>query len=230
MAPRKILASILLCIGLHASGQAGDNDCVVQYYLGKVNDVGTYTMLMDCVPSLSNEATVSLAPGEQVRITRHCPGCVYCPDSEVGLERRAGTGPGHASIAVPVLDTLPLSTSVGTDIAEPGSYYLLGIAPNDGLSYYAASLRLIIQSMTTGVDEVLISSFNAWAVPGGVALENVPAGVLSVMDISGKLIHNSPVAADKGIQTIALQQLPTGSYLITVVSDKATLRRRIVID
>ena len=80
------------------------------------------------------------------------------------------------------------------------------------------------------MDEVLISSFNAWAVPGGVALENVPAGVLSVMDISGKLIHNSPVAADKGIQTIALQQLPTGSYLITVVSDKATLRRRIVID
>ena len=230
MAQRKILSSILLCIGLQASGQAGDNDCVIQYYVGKVNAGGVCTTLMDCVTWLNNEATISLAPGEQVRITRHCPGCVYCPDSQVGLERRVGTGPGHASFADPVLDTLPLSTLVGTDLAEPGSYYLRGIAPNYGLAYYAASLRLIIQDLATTVDGVGQASFNAWAVPDGIALDHAPAGVLSVIDISGKLMHSGRVDANNGIQIVALPQLPTGSYIIMVVAEGATLRRRIVID
>lgn len=226
----KILSSFLVCTALQASAQVGDNDCVIQYYLGKVGTDGVYTLLMDCVTWPINEATVQLAPGEQVRIQRFCPGCTYCPNAQVGLERRVGSGPGHASFGDPVLDTLPLSTTVGTDFAEPGSYYLRGIAPYYGLPYFAASLRLIVHSTTTAVDEPVGMSFRAWALPGAVALEHSPAGVLSLLDMTGKSIHSSRIPANNGIQAIALPELPTGSYIILLASDEAMLRRRIMID
>ena len=177
MTARQFLSGFLVCSGLHAGAQAGDNDCVIQFYLAKVNTDGAATTLMDCVTWLNNEATVQLAPGEQVRITRHCPGCVYCPDDQVGLERRIGMGPGHASATDPVLDTLPLSTWTGLDISEPGSYYLRGLAPNYGLAYYPASLRLIIQGVATSVGEAGGNSFHAWAMHGTGALQNSPAGL-----------------------------------------------------
>ncbi len=229
MIARKLLSGFLVCTGLHAGAQ-GDNDCVIQFYLGKVNTDGVCTTLMDCVTSESNEATVQLAPGEQVRLTRHCPGCNYCPDTEVGLQRHIGAGPGHASYVDPILDTLPLFQGTGTEIATPGSYYLRGIAPNYGMIYYWASLRLIIQSVATAVDETGAATFHAWPTRTGLALEHAPAGLLSIVDMTGKEVFSTRVARNDAVQSIALPDMPTGSYVILVSSYDTVLRQRIVIN
>lgn len=229
MIARKLLSGLLVCTGLHAQAQAGDHDCVIQFYLGKVGADGVHTTLMDCVTWQSNEATVELAPGELVRLTRHCPGCTYCPDQTVGLQRHVGPGPGHASYVDPILDTLPLSTGIGTDLATPGSYYMRGIAPGV-FPVYASSLHLIIEGVPTAVGDDEATPFHVWAVQGGLAIRHAPAGMLSIMDMSGKLIHRGRVAANSGSQTVALPELPTGSYLVQLAADHAVLRRRIVVD
>lgn len=227
---RPLFALLLLSSGLHAAGQAGDHDCVIQFYLGKVGADGVCTTLMDCVTWESNEATVELAPGEQVRLTRHCPGCNYCPDAQVGLQRHVGSGPGHATSVDPILDTLPLFQGTGTDIATPGSYYIRGIAPGYGMTYYWASLKLIIENVATAVEEPTEAFLHAWATPVGLALEHTPSGVLSILDMTGKEVLRTRVARNDGVQVLALPNLPIGSYVVLVSSNDTVLRQRIVIN
>jgi hypothetical protein len=227
MGIRSILGGFLFCVGTQAGAQAGDNECVIVFYLGKVGIDGVCTTIMDCLTWPINEATVQLAPGEQVRLTRHSPGYTQCPTSQVGLERHVGTGPGYASLTDPVLDTLSF-TWPETDLSEPGSYYLRGVAPNYGLYYYAASLKLIIENSATVMAEVGSSSFHAWPVRGGLAFEHAPAGTLTVMDLMGKPVCDIRIALNSGVQTVSLPDMPTGNYILLLNSDAGPVRRRIM--
>ena len=228
MKARDLLATIFTCMFMNVCGQAGDNLCLIQFYLSMA-DSGGDSILLDCVAGTINQATVQLGPGEQVHILRHCPGCTHCSDAVVGLELHLGSGPGYALITDPVVDTLPL-ISPGIFIDAPGSYYLRGVGLYNIIVDFTASLRLNVQASATIVDQMGSTSFKTWAVPDGISMEHVPAGVLSVLDMTGRVVYSRHVEAGYGIQTIALPDATAGVHIVRICSADAVVTRKIMFE
>ncbi|MBL7964779.1 MAG: T9SS type A sorting domain-containing protein [Flavobacteriales bacterium] len=224
-----LVAFVFLLLPFQA--HAGDDDCVVRFSVGKVDTNGQYTMIEEYFSWVGNFLTVEVQPGELVRLFRRCPGCVLCPTS-VGIERRMGDPLSYATLSDPVLDTLPIHSTIPTDLSTPGSYHLRGLwlASGGNFYYYATlALRIVEVQVATGIPARDPFDLQVHQEGGVLVITGASAGEVTLHDMTGRLQLREGLAVTTGRTLLSVQDLPSGIYVVRIVSAGMIRQRKVYI-
>lgn len=210
-----------------ASLMAGDHYCVVRFDLEKVQANGDYTVLGTCF-SYGDSITVTLLPGEAVRLHRVCPGCNNCPPL-IGVLRHVGDPETFASQSDPLLDTLWINQSVSASFSTPGSYFLRGCpcySLGGGTSF---SLRILsaADQIPTGLQDQLDQPAEVWAAAGQLMVRASGTADLNLVDLMGRTILAERISSTAEAVAIPTGTLPSGNYIVILTSEFAVLRKQV---
>lgn len=225
-----LLLSCFALASLGAKAQRGDHDCVPHFKADHLTASGTGTALVACMAPETAQASVALAPGEQVRILQLVQNSSYC-NGPVLLRILRTDGPSHAGPDSPAWDTLEISTTLPVYLTEPGAYYCQAVLFNQGWAIASAHLQLIITAGTeaVGMSEASLPELVVTVTGDGLSVANTAPGEFSLIDMAGHVVTTTRVAG--GANTfVPVPSLPAGVYIVRLQEHGRVRQARLFLD
>lgn len=229
MYPRFVVPFVsALVVGVEPTAlTAGDHYCVVHFDLEKVEVNGAYTVVGSSL-NYGDSITVTLLPGEVVRLHRVCPGCNNCPPL-VGVLRHVGDPATFASQSDPLLDTLWINHSVSASFATPGSYFLRGCPCYSlgGGSRFSLRILSAADQIATEVEDQVDQTAEVWAAAGQLMARTSGPADLNLVDMMGRTVFAERIISTSEMVAIPTGSLPSGNYIVILMSESAVIRKQV---